>query len=216
MSKSRKKKLAQREQRQKPVLSAVNPLVAAHQQLDDWIAGKITSPHAGQFENGNAGGSGIIWLGPLKDTMLRAREFYQAHADILRHDKSHYQSNSAGTRPVEPTSHNLTELRGTIDYIAKSHACTQVNFDDASAEDYPKMLDAIMGAVRKYLSAPHTGPAAAASVTMENKRGEWVPAIPMPLFGLKKGCSCGRKFWKLRNYEAHYAYEHIVLGELPL
>lgn len=63
---------------------------------------------------------------------------------------------------------------------------------------------------------PRKSPATAATVTMENRRGEQVPAIPLPLFGLKKQCSCGQSFWKLRNYEAHYAHKHIVLGEQPL
>lgn len=63
---------------------------------------------------------------------------------------------------------------------------------------------------------PHTTPATAATVTMENRRGEQVPAIPLPLFGLKKQCSCGQSFWKLHNYETHYAHEHIVLGRQPL
>jgi hypothetical protein len=51
---------------------------------------------------------------------------------------------------------------------------------------------------------------------MENKRGEWVPSIPLPLYGLKKKCSCGASFWKEENYNAHYAYKHALLGELPL
>lgn len=63
---------------------------------------------------------------------------------------------------------------------------------------------------------PRTTPATAAAVTTENERGECVPAIPLPLFGLKKQCGCGKSFWKQRNYEAHYAHEHIVLGTQPL
>ncbi len=54
------------------------------------------------------------------------------------------------------------------------------------------------------------------TVTMENKRGEWIPAIPLPFYGLKKRCNCGRSFWKFKNYQEHYALEHIVLGEKPL
>lgn len=63
---------------------------------------------------------------------------------------------------------------------------------------------------------PRKSPAAGAAATMENGRGEWVPAIPLPFYGSKKGCSCGKTFWRQRNYEAHYAYEHIVLGTQPL
>lgn len=55
-----------------------------------------------------------------------------------------------------------------------------------------------------------------AEISMQNKRGEWVPAIPLPFYGFKKKCSCGASFWKSSNYEAHYALQHIVLGALPL
>lgn len=58
---------------------------------------------------------------------------------------------------------------------------------------------------------------------MKNQRGEWVPAIPEPLyigkvpFGqVRVQCSCGRKFTGRRKYEEHYAYSHIVVGEHPL
>ena len=44
----------------------------------------------------------------------------------------------------------------------------------------------------------------------QNKRGEWVPAIPYPFFGVRKVCECGEKFWLYRNYEAHYALKHIL------
>lgn len=63
---------------------------------------------------------------------------------------------------------------------------------------------------------PRRTPTDGAAVTMANARSEQVPAIPLPLFGLKKQCSCGQSFWKLHNYEAHYAHKHIVLGEQPL
>ena len=43
-----------------------------------------------------------------------------------------------------------------------------------------------------------------------NTRGEWVPAIPLPLLGLRKRCSCGRRFWTLDGYRGHYAYAHIL------
>lgn len=51
------------------------------------------------------------------------------------------------------------------------------------------------------------------SVTMRNNRGEWVPAIPLPFFGIRKGCSCGRKFWTMRGYKLHYALDHILQPE---
>lgn len=50
----------------------------------------------------------------------------------------------------------------------------------------------------------------------QNKRGEDVPLIPIPFYGLKKMCCCGKKFWKEKNYEAHYSLEHIIRGNKPL
>jgi hypothetical protein len=47
-------------------------------------------------------------------------------------------------------------------------------------------------------------------VTTQNDRGEWVPAIPVPFYGLRKHCSCGRKFWTERGYRGHYALAHIL------
>lgn len=50
-----------------------------------------------------------------------------------------------------------------------------------------------------------------ARVMMENARGEWVPAIPMPFFGLRKKCmECGAKFWTMNGYRAHFSLKHIV------
>lgn len=43
-----------------------------------------------------------------------------------------------------------------------------------------------------------------------NDRGEWVPAIPLPLYGLRKHCRCGRKFWTTDGYRGHYALAHIL------
>ena len=58
------------------------------------------------------------------------------------------------------------------------------------------------------------------SMTMQNRRGEWVPAIPEPLwigFLLRHAqCSCGCKFDDDVTYRGHYALEHIVLGNQPL
>lgn len=48
--------------------------------------------------------------------------------------------------------------------------------------------------------------------TSQNKRGEWVPLIPIPFYGVKKMCQCGEKFWFKENYEAHYALKHIIRG----
>lgn len=58
------------------------------------------------------------------------------------------------------------------------------------------------------------------TVQMQNKRGEWVPAIPEPFFygfKLRKAkCDCGDKFKTRKRYQEHYALEHILLGEKPL
>lgn len=47
----------------------------------------------------------------------------------------------------------------------------------------------------------------------QNSRGLWVPSIPLPLYGLRKRCSCGRKFWTITGYEGHYALAHIFYPE---
>lgn len=54
------------------------------------------------------------------------------------------------------------------------------------------------------------------AIQMENKRGECVPGIPHPLYGLRKQCTCGEKFWTLKGYHGHYAYEHALMGNKPL
>lgn len=45
---------------------------------------------------------------------------------------------------------------------------------------------------------------------MLNRRGEWVPAIPLPFYGMRKKCSCGAKFWTMDGYLGHYAVKHIL------
>jgi hypothetical protein len=51
------------------------------------------------------------------------------------------------------------------------------------------------------------------STTTRNARGEWVPAIPVPFYGLRKHCcDCKRKFWREVSYRAHYALVHILEG----
>lgn len=49
-----------------------------------------------------------------------------------------------------------------------------------------------------------------------NARGLWVPSIPLPFYGLRKRCECGRKFWTERGYRGHYALDHILYpGKAP-
>lgn len=55
-------------------------------------------------------------------------------------------------------------------------------------------------------------PAATDRVMTQNDLGEWVPAIPLPLYGLRKRCECGRKFWTTGGYRGHYALTHILRG----
>lgn len=60
----------------------------------------------------------------------------------------------------------------------------------------------------------------------ENKRGEWLPSIPLPYmfwFGIPyTQCKCGTKFIglhrgrALQRYNEHYAYQHILSGNLPV
>lgn len=48
-------------------------------------------------------------------------------------------------------------------------------------------------------------------VRVQNKRGEWVPAIPEP-YGtvLNYKCTCGRSFVSYEKYQGHYALKHIL------
>jgi hypothetical protein len=48
------------------------------------------------------------------------------------------------------------------------------------------------------------------TATTQNSRGEWVPAIPLPLYGIRKKCECGAKFWTEERYREHYALHHIL------
>lgn len=52
-------------------------------------------------------------------------------------------------------------------------------------------------------------------IATQNKRGEWVPPIPLPYylgFGRVR-CECGQKFWGEEAYNGHYAYKHILFPE---
>lgn len=45
-------------------------------------------------------------------------------------------------------------------------------------------------------------------IFQQNADGTWSEAIPLPFYGLRKHCSCGRKFWREANYYRHYQREH--------
>lgn len=53
-----------------------------------------------------------------------------------------------------------------------------------------------------------------AQMETQNKKGEWVKAIPLPYYlivGVK--CTCGCRFLSEKRYVEHYAYKHIWKGE---
>lgn len=55
------------------------------------------------------------------------------------------------------------------------------------------------------------------NISTQNDAGQWVPAIPLPLylaFGRCR-CSCGVTRWGMRRYREHYALAHIVDGKPP-
>jgi hypothetical protein len=55
----------------------------------------------------------------------------------------------------------------------------------------------------------------ARKITMQNRDGQWVPAIPLPFYGLLKRCDCGARFWTARGYRGHYALVHILKIDSP-
>lgn len=53
----------------------------------------------------------------------------------------------------------------------------------------------------------------ASGVSVQNKRGEWVPAIPLPYYlrgHHRVKCECGHRFRTERRYREHYALDHIL------
>ena len=42
----------------------------------------------------------------------------------------------------------------------------------------------------------------------ENADGTWSEAVPLPFYGLRKQCACGKKFWKEQSYHKHYVTKH--------
>ena len=42
----------------------------------------------------------------------------------------------------------------------------------------------------------------------QNEDGNWSAAIPLPFYGLKKKCDCGKSFWYEENYRKHYVEAH--------
>jgi hypothetical protein len=48
------------------------------------------------------------------------------------------------------------------------------------------------------------------STQTRNLDGDWVTAIPLPFHGLRKRCTCGRRFWTVAGYRGHYALAHVL------
>lgn len=42
----------------------------------------------------------------------------------------------------------------------------------------------------------------------QNEDGTWSQAVPLPFYGLRKGCDCGKKFWREDNFRKHYIKAH--------
>ena len=49
-------------------------------------------------------------------------------------------------------------------------------------------------------------------ISVKNKRGQWVPAVPEPYHLLfRKQCGiCRQRFWTEAGYNGHYALVHIL------
>jgi len=46
---------------------------------------------------------------------------------------------------------------------------------------------------------------------VQNGRGDWVPDIPLPFYGIfRRHCFCGQKFWTTAGYRGHYALQHVL------
>jgi len=84
---------------------------------------------------------------------------------------------------------------------------------DASADsgdtDAPAPLEAAVAAALQKDRA-RAGLSRRFNTQMQNKLGEWVPAIPMPFLGFRRKCECGAKFWTLDGYRGHYALKHVL------
>ena len=48
-------------------------------------------------------------------------------------------------------------------------------------------------------------------VQVQNRDGQWVPAIPVPYHvWWQKRCECKAAFWTMTGYQGHYALTHIL------
>ena len=42
----------------------------------------------------------------------------------------------------------------------------------------------------------------------QNEDGSWSQSIPLPFYGIKKKCDCGKSFWKESNFRKHFIEKH--------
>lgn len=45
-------------------------------------------------------------------------------------------------------------------------------------------------------------------VWSDNGDGTWSESVPLPFYGIRKRCQCGKSFWKEENYRKHYIKSH--------
>jgi hypothetical protein len=210
MGKTRKKKLAQREQRHE---------IAKVDGQSIWAE---DAPVLKDLLNTFAKHG----LDKAHEIHFKSVNFYEDKAGILQIEpKNGQHTNSQGMpTPIGVAHEQLDEwIRGEIKDPTHQSEISFTRPGQSGVIWLGKLKDTMLNARdfyneinRQKPSKPHTGSTIADYPTMENRRGEQVPAIPLPLYGLKKGCSCGASFWFERNYEAHYALTHIVLAEHKL
>ena len=98
-----------------------------------------------------------------------------------------------------------------------TEAGTPTTWDNAWREGHAKGMEHALGipyreAFLRTMAMLDGKPLDTTSAQTENTWGEWVPAIPLPLFMWphRYRCECGQAFWTLRGYRGHYALDHIL------
>lgn len=118
---------------------------------------------------------------------------------------------------IETLAHRLatleSELSGrTVGYPAPGTLVNMINWDsaphaDQQARTIVTILTAELDVLRARLSELE-----GAKTSRQNDSGVWVSAIPLPYYGLRKRCDCGRRFWTMDGYRGHYALTHVAGG----
>jgi len=59
---------------------------------------------------------------------------------------------------------------------------------------------------------PKEPPTWASGAQVQNEKGDWVEAVPLPLYlnNYRCQCQCGRRFVDEETYQGHYALAHIL------